>query len=298
VSVTDKSGRLARLGSRLRSPAPRYGAAGASDSPAKPRGGRRRGPVLRPSSAEPGSLAIRDGEGFFDRHPTFYETSATSPQQWRLNLRHEAIFTQNADLFPGARVLDIASHDGRWSLAALEAGAESVVGIEARPDLVEHAAENMRSYGIEPDRYRFVSGDVFEVMAREKFEVDVVLCLGFLYHTLRFPELYARMRQTGAHHLVVDTEISEGRQSTIQIHKENVERQGNAVADEYSYDDTTLVGRPTVAAMRVLGRANGYRLEGLSDWSGLLRDNPAATYVRDYRTGGRTTVRYAQKDPT
>ena len=58
--------------------------------------------------------------GFFDAYPRFFETSQTSTQPWRLNLRHEAIFGDNAAAFPGARVLDIASHDGRWSLAALQ----------------------------------------------------------------------------------------------------------------------------------------------------------------------------------
>lgn len=277
--MTEKSGRLSKLGSRLRPRAP-----GDEDS------------VLRPSSAVPGSLAVPEGKGFFDTHSRFYETSRTSPDPGRLNLRHEAIFTQNRDLFAGARVLDIASHDGRWSLAALEAGAASVVGIEARADLVENAAENMRCYGIETDRYRFVTGEVFEVMAREKFEVDVVLCLGFLYHTLRYPELYARMRQTGARHLVIDTMVLNGREPTIRIGKEKVGRQRNAVSDDYSYDDATLTGRPTVAALEVLGRFNGYRLEGLSDWTGLLRDNPDANGARDYAAGSRTTVRYTLKE--
>jgi hypothetical protein len=223
----------------------------------------------------------------------FYETSRTTPDWWRLNLRHEAIFTANQDLFAGARVLDIASHDGRWSLAALEAGAASVVGIEARADLVDHASASLSGLGIDDSRYRFVAGDVFEVMADERIEVDLVLCLGFLYHTLRYPELYARMRQTGARHLIVDTEIAEGRRANVRIAKEQVLRQGNAVADEFSYGDHTLIGRPSVAAMRILGRANGYELERLSDWPGLLRDNPEATHVSDYRSGGRTTVRYA-----
>ena len=56
---------------------------------------------------------------FFDAYPRFYETSKTSASRGRLNLRYEAIFGENADVFRGARVLDIASHDGRWSLAAL-----------------------------------------------------------------------------------------------------------------------------------------------------------------------------------
>ena len=69
----------------------------------------------------------------FDEFPRFYETSETFAYPNRLNLRHEAIFGENKEVFEGQRVLDIASHDGRWSFAALKAGATSVVGIEGRP---------------------------------------------------------------------------------------------------------------------------------------------------------------------
>ena len=69
---------------------------------------------------------------FFDAFPRFYETSQTGDPRERINLRYEAIFAHNADVFQGARVLDIASHDGRWSLAALRTGAAEVIGIEAR----------------------------------------------------------------------------------------------------------------------------------------------------------------------
>ena len=105
------------------------------------------------------------------------------------------------DLFEGARVLDIASHDGRWSTAALACGAKSVVGVEARPELVDHAVANLEALRPGPGRFRFIVGDVHEVLRSEDLDVDVVLCLGFLYHTLRFNELLNGIHRTGAHHL-------------------------------------------------------------------------------------------------
>lgn len=241
------------------------------------------------SAAPPGSRCLEGG--FFDRFPAFYETSRTSSYPWRLNLRHAAIFGEHADLFPGARVLDIASHDGRWSMAALEAGAASVLGVEARSDLVEHATATLRGYGVDDARFRFVAGDVFEVLAADEPQVDVVLCLGFLYHTLRHNELFTRMRRTGAGHLVVDTEIHRSEEPVVRLADEHVERQGNAVADAFSYGDTVLTGRPTLAALDLLARTQGFEVERLSDWAGLLRDNPHADQVRDYRIGRRATLR-------
>src|SRR4051794_3513629 len=92
-------------------------------------------------------------ETFFDRHPRFFETSRTAARPARLNLRHKAIVGVNRDAFDGARVLDLASHDGRWSFAALEAGAKEVIGVEARQDLVTHAHANLTYYGVDPARY-------------------------------------------------------------------------------------------------------------------------------------------------
>src|SRR5262245_34258311 len=100
----------------------------------------------------------------------------------RLNLRHQVIFDDNREIFEGAHALAIASHDGRWTLAALDAGAKHVTGIEARADLVEHAQDNLAHYGVDDDRYDVLHGDVFEVLngSEEELEADVVLCLGFL----------------------------------------------------------------------------------------------------------------------
>src|ERR671915_725288 len=102
---------------------------------------------------------------FFDAFPRFYESSNTGAYRGRLNLRYEAIFGENQDLFPGARVIDIASHDGRWSLAALKAGAAEVTGIEAREDLVRAALDNVGHYYNDTGRYEFIAGDVFEIMS-------------------------------------------------------------------------------------------------------------------------------------
>ena len=149
-------------------------------------------PVPRSDGHGSAAGTLRITEGFFDRHPRFFSTSETSAHPWRLNLRHEAIFTEHRKAIEGSSVLDIASHDGRWSLAALEAGASSVLGIEARADLVQVAEENLRESGADETRFRFVAGDVFDVLGRGDTQVDVVLCLGFLYHTLRYNELWTR----------------------------------------------------------------------------------------------------------
>ena len=52
---------------------------------------------------------------FVDEHDRFRVTRRTAAAAARLNLRHEAMIAANRDILTGARVLDLASHDGRWS---------------------------------------------------------------------------------------------------------------------------------------------------------------------------------------
>jgi hypothetical protein len=259
---------------------------------------RRRQASETESAPAPGDGGGRHlSEGFFDRHPRFFATSTTSARPWRLNLRHEAIFTEHRQVIAGASVLDIASHDGRWSLAALESGATSVLGIEARPELVALAEANLGEAGVDPGRFRFVADDVFEVLARGDIDVDVVMCLGFLYHTLRYNELWTRIRECRPRHVLIDTLIRPDHEEPIvKLFLEPTSREGNAVNDAYSTEDHVLVGQPSLSALRLMGKAHGFELTALSDWAGLLRDNPEADGVGDYRKGKRITALFSGTD--
>lgn len=229
---------------------------------------------------------------FFDAHPRFYSTSETASGRAMLNLRYEGIFAENRDILGGARVLDIASHDGRWSLAALECGAKSVVGIEARPDLVANANSNLEHYGYQSDQYQFILGDVHEVLNAADFDVDVVLCLGFLYHTLRYNDLFRGIRATRARHVIIDTMTRDmlDPQPLIRVYAEPIEKQSAAAADDFTFGSSVLTGRPNLAAIHKILDCYGYRVERLSDWAGILRDNPKLEHAK-YAKQKRLTLR-------
>jgi hypothetical protein len=253
--------------------------------------------TLNGTDSAPGSRAA---SWFFEQFPRFYLTSSTAPTTARLNLRYEAIFGENRDVFAGASVLDLASHDGRWSLAALASGARSVTGIEARPELVKAATENLREYGYGADRVRFVAGDVHEVLNTQHLEADVVLCLGFLYHTLRYNELLHGIRRTNARYLIIDTFSPHMMRPVpnVNVLTEDADEEGKAAADTYTPGPVVLVGRPNLAAIRTMLAAYGYRVERLSDWAGLLRDNPRTDNCADYANGRRITARCVNAAPT
>lgn len=228
---------------------------------------------------------------FFDNYPRFLETSRVRAQQERLNRRYEAILAANKDVFDGARVLDLASHDGRWSFAALQTGAVHVTGVEARRKLVARAHETFAHYGQDPRAYRFVCGDVFDVLGREKLDVDVVLCLGYLYHTYRHTELLHRIRRLNPGYLIVDSQVVPWAEPAVKVLIDHPHRQGEAVSDRYSHAHKTLVGRPSLPALQTMLETYDFEVERIYDWEALLAAHPEADGVGDYAHGHRVTLR-------
>ena len=227
---------------------------------------------------------------FFDDHPRFLETSNTGNQLSRLNWRYKAVIEDNVDLLQAKRVLDIASHDGRWSYAALRVGASYVTGIEARPRLVENAKRTLEHYGASPDTYRFIVGDVFQVLrnTRPTIQADVAMCLGFLYHTIRYPELLLGIRATGATYLVLDTAVASGKQRVVRLFAENIENENNAVPGRDTFRDKALVGWPTPSALEFILDSFGFDVVKKFDWQSALVGGKKQA-VGQYRRGRRVT---------
>ncbi len=213
-----------------------------------------------------------------------------------MDQRYEALFVANRDIFAGARVLDLASHDGRWSFAALQAGAAHVTGVEVRQNFVDSAREIFAYYEQDPETYRFICRDVFDVLASEKFEVDLVLCLGYLYHTYRHTELLYRIHELAPSYMILDTLVTSGKRATASLFLEkNPEHLLSAARDPFSLD-RVLVAHPSVPALRLMVGAYGYEVEGSYDWSARLSALPRTAGLEDYARDGRVTWRCRRSD--
>ncbi len=233
---------------------------------------------------------------FFDDHPEFLETSDTSSTVGRLNLRHLAIIKENEDVLRGSRVVDIASHDGRWSFAALEAGADHVTGFEGRRELVRHSRRTFRANGIPKSNYRFIKGDAHEKLLEARVKADVVMCLGFLYHTARYVELIKGIRKTGAEHVIIDTRVLTGVDGPlVQFRAERTHHQALAIRDRYALGRRVISAVPSEAALVLMLDAAGYEVDHRTDWDRLLASHPSVHAVRQYREGARVTFRARKK---
>jgi 16S rRNA G966 N2-methylase RsmD len=160
---------------------------------------------------------------FFREYDAFLSRQErVSADLTRLDARYHAIIEHGRAAIEGARILDIGSHNGRWALAALCSGAAHVVGIEARAGLVAAAETHMRHYGISPDRYRFVVGDVHEQLRHlGAGEFDTILCLGFFYHTARHFQLLAEFQRLSPAHMIIDTAINARKDHVVVFTREN-----------------------------------------------------------------------------
>jgi tRNA (mo5U34)-methyltransferase len=125
----------------------------------------------------------------------------------------------------GRRVLDLGCNAGFWSLAAIEAGAEFVLGIDAREMCLEQAELVFEAKGIARQRYRFECANVLERPTSESERFDVVLCLGLLDHVAKPFELFEAIAAAQPELIVIDTEISRSPMSMFELealyHREN-----------------------------------------------------------------------------
>jgi hypothetical protein len=229
---------------------------------------------------------------FFDEHPEFLETSKTAASKSRLNLRHVGIIGENREVLQGSRVLDIASHDGRWAYAALAAGAAHVTGIEGRPELVEQSYDTFRAEGVPDDAYRFIQGDVHERLHDPDVTADVVMCLGFLYHTSRYAELFAGIASTKAEYVIIDTRVLVGVEGPlVRVRPERTAHQAKALRDRYAMGKQVISAVPSEEAVLVMLETAGYEVDHRTDWAQLLARRPRARHVIQYRRGRRVTLR-------
>ena len=219
-----------------------------------------------------------DPARFFHDFPRFVETSETGPWLDRLNARYLALIHANRELIAGAQVLDLASHDGRFSFAALQNGAARVIGIEHEPHLVAKANENMQLHNVERSRYEFVLGDMFARIP-EIEPCDVVLCFGILYHINDHMRLLQTIAEYAPTTLIIDSNVSHIERAAIELRA--------PVAGSPPPVGAQLEGWPSKAGLSAMLASFGWTFE-YYDWPGSgLVDTPK---MDDYRVGRRASV--------
>lgn len=226
--------------------------------------------------------------GFFDQYPQFFETSKTTAFANRLNERHRAIIDFGRSAISGKRVLDIASHDGRWSFAALKADAAHVTGIEVREHLVQSAGDNLLQLGLRRDQFQFIQGNAFKALDEiAPGEVDTVMCLGFFYHVSDHMALLSQIERLKPRHVIIDTAVVADPRNIVlwQIENHDFESDASKTSDAQKM---VLAGVPSRAALNLMLLSFGWNPQ-YYDWTNAGIRN--WTHIEDYQEGTRVTLR-------
>ena len=116
-----------------------------------------------------------------------------------LNGRVDTLLARHADVIRDCRVLDLASHMGTFTYAALQLGARHVHGVETEAAMLRKGEDLFGRMQVSRDAFVFEEKDVFEFLeACEPGRFDTVLCFGLLYYVVepfRLLQLMARAAQ-------------------------------------------------------------------------------------------------------
>jgi SAM-dependent methyltransferase len=182
----------------------------------------------------------------------------------------------------GKRVLDLGCNAGFWSLCAIEAGCDFVLGVDGREMHVEQAELVFELREVDPSRYRFVQANVLELDLSDEPPFDVVLCLGLLYHVADPLGLLDLAAGRNSDLLVVDTSLSRAPGASFRLAAEPADDPRSGVGDG-------LVLVPTRSAVETAVGALGYAVSALrprfTSWEGCL----------DYRIGTRRAFLCAKR---
>jgi 2-polyprenyl-3-methyl-5-hydroxy-6-metoxy-1,4-benzoquinol methylase len=172
----------------------------------------------------------------------------------------------------GRRVLDLGCNSGYWSLAALEAGADFVLGIDGRQRHIDQAELVFTAKGVDPTRYSFELGNIFEYPYEQQF--DIVLCVGLMYHIAKPVELFEIFDRVRASLVLIDTIVNLIPRSAFRVKRESLDDPRNAV----DYEMTLIPSRQAVID---LASQFGYQTAPLA------QNIVDATGMRDYVTRAR-----------
>ncbi|MEM1343438.1 MAG: methyltransferase domain-containing protein [Pseudomonadota bacterium] len=206
----------------------------------------------------------------------------------RLNARFKAFIEPCRKEFAGARVLDLASHDGRWSLAALRVGAAHVTGIEVRAELVTRTKALFNK--TDAAKVRFLKGDAFDIMpALKKADqtFDIVLCLGLFNIVSDHDRLLRQMAAFSPKLIVLDGGLANIDDCVIHLRSEGGALPPEAMAEQFAGPEAAL-GTASRGALELMARTYGYGVSYV-DWETLALEsrNCCEDYFNERRDGSR-----------
>jgi len=123
-----------------------------------------------------------------------------------VNVRAEVLLAQNERFIKDKVVLDLGCYFGTFSKICLNLGAKKVVGVDSSLELIDLAKDIFNKENVEPEKYEFIVGDVFEFL--KSYDIprfDTVLCFGLLYYMQEPLSLLKLINSVAKQAIILDT---------------------------------------------------------------------------------------------
>lgn len=147
----------------------------------------------------------------------------------RLIERQKRIIDANLDAVDGKVVFDLAANNGRWSYAAIAAGASEVVSIEGRGDRANEAKAFFKEIGI-ADKVDVNIGEMHNWLFDNKDRrVDTVFCLGIYYHVMNHYMLLQQLAALKPQTIIVDSGFVRSFRNSVHVQSEDPGLHRNAL---------------------------------------------------------------------
>ncbi|MCC6920798.1 MAG: class I SAM-dependent methyltransferase [Alphaproteobacteria bacterium] len=217
----------------------------------------------------------------------------------RMIERHKKIIDANIPYIKGKRILDLAAHNGRWTYAALQAGAKSVFAIEGRQELIDRGLPDFKD--IDPKRYTFACGDIYDMREIVKKHggpdtFDTVFCLGIFYHVTDHYRLLRLMTSFNPECIILDTGSLKTDEAVIKFRLEDSEDPSMAIR-ERAEEQMSLSGVASWGFIKLAAKLNGYDVTRIKWKPNNVEYREAIDDYMDYpeNQARRITVRLTKK---
>lgn len=215
------------------------------------------------------------------------EFSGAERNRARNEERHRHIIDANLDALSGKKVLDLACFNGRWSFAALQAGATFVTGVEGRAESVEAGRTLFKKHGIEKQS-EIICSDMFDYLFSAKpGNFDTILCLGVYYHIMDHYALLRLMTRLEPQTIIIDSGFLRSFRNVVFVHSEQPDLKKNALP-QFAGQKSEIIGQISLGLMVQMAWNLGFNCRPIVwDRKNIAEVEP----VKDYMAGTRYTLR-------
>ncbi len=210
----------------------------------------------------------------------------------RLLERQKRIIDANLDAIDGKAVFDLAANNGRWSYAAIAAGASKVVSIEGRENRADEARAFFKKIGIS-DQVDVNVGEMHNwLFENSNLRVDTVFCLGIYYHIMNHYMLLQQLAALQPKTMIVDSGFVRSFRNSVHVQCEDPNLHRNALK-VHDGQKSEFAGFVSLGLMIQMAWNLGYNCKPV------LWDPAEIEFketVQDYLMGRRYTLRLDKMD--